>query len=85
MHKYADDTYIVVPACNMWSREAELQHVTDWAEVNNLTLNRGKSIEIVFTDSRRRRQFTAPPWLPDICRLTSIKVLEVTLTSPVSQ
>ena len=68
----------------MWSREAELQHVTGWAEVNNLTLNRGKSVEIVFTDSRRRRQFTAPQQLPDICRVTSIKVLGVTLTSHLS-
>jgi len=27
MHKYADDTYIVIPACNDRTREVELDHV----------------------------------------------------------
>ena len=31
MHKYADDTYLVIPARNAHSREAELYHVADWA------------------------------------------------------
>ena len=55
MHKYADDTYITIkPACNIVSREAELDHVSDWAQMNNLKLKRAKSVEIVVTDSRRR-------------------------------
>ena len=75
---------IVIPACNILSREAELDHVSDWAQMNNLKLNRAKSVEIVVTDSRRRLQFTVPPELPDICRVTSIKVLGVTLTNHLS-
>ena len=27
IHMYADDTYIIVPACNIQSRQAELNHV----------------------------------------------------------
>ena len=28
MFKYADDTYVVIPACNALSRDAELDNVT---------------------------------------------------------
>jgi len=52
--------------------------------MNYLKLNRAKSAEIVVTDSRRRPQFTVPPELPDICRVTSTKVLGVTLTNHLS-
>ena len=53
MHKYADDTYIVIPARNAHSREAELDHVAEWALRNNLKLNRVKSTEVIFVDHRR--------------------------------
>jgi len=52
MVKYADDTYLVIPACNVQSRAAELDNVEAWAEKNNLWLNRRKSVEIIFTDGR---------------------------------
>ena len=29
--KYADDTYIIIPASNIQSRSAELQNVEQWA------------------------------------------------------
>ena len=51
--KYADDMYIVIPAYNVSSRAAELDHVDRWAESNYLSLNRTKSAEIIFTDGRR--------------------------------
>jgi len=54
MHKYADDTYIVIPARNAQSREVELDHVTEWAQRNNLKLNRAKSVEIIFENRRHR-------------------------------
>jgi len=38
MHKYADDTYIVILARNAHSREAKLNHVTKLAQRNNLNL-----------------------------------------------
>ena len=39
---YADDTYIIVLACNIQSREAELDHVAKWAHATNpfLTISR---------------------------------------------
>ena len=48
MVKYADDTYLVVPADNVHSCAEEIIHVESWAVENNLTLNRVKSAEIVF-------------------------------------
>jgi len=42
-------------ACNVDSRQLEMDHIGEWAERNNLVLNRSKSAEIVFTDSRKRR------------------------------
>jgi len=53
MHKYADDTYIVILARNAQSREVKLDHVTEWAQRNNLKLNHAKSVEIIFQDRRR--------------------------------
>jgi len=50
--KFADDTYLIVPASNVDSRAAEINNIDTWARKNNLTLNRKKSQEIVFTDCR---------------------------------
>ena len=52
MHKYADDTYLVIPARNAHSREAELDHVADMAQRNNLKFNRAKSAEVIFEGRR---------------------------------
>ena len=63
-----DDTYIIIPSVSVDSRLEELAHVEAWSQTNNLTLNRAKSLEIVFTDKRRKRTFQQPPTLPCICR-----------------
>jgi len=44
--KYADDTYIVIPARNTQSKGNELDNVSKWALVNNLQLNKAKCVEI---------------------------------------
>jgi len=48
--KYADDTYLVIPASKVETRATELDHVEQWAAVNNLRLNRSKCMEIIFVD-----------------------------------
>ena len=48
MHKYADDTYVVVPAANHQSCSSEIEKFEKWSAENNLLLNRKKSVEIVF-------------------------------------
>ena len=74
--KYADDTYLIIPACNVQSRA----NVDAWAKVNNLH----KSVEIAITDGRRRRLVNPPPTLHDIRRVTSVKILGVTFTCKLS-
>jgi len=41
--KYADDTYLIIPAVNVDSRSTELSHITNWAKHNNLKLNLAES------------------------------------------
>ena len=41
--KFADDTYIIVPAVNSDTSASELRHVQDWAKTSNLKLNCLKS------------------------------------------
>jgi len=41
--KFADDTYVIIPADNSDTSTSELKHVQIWAEKNNLKLNCSKS------------------------------------------
>ena len=82
--KYADDTYVIIPASNHLSRSAELDNIQTWANHNNLHLNRAKCVEIVFSQTRRRRPIDPPPPLPDITRVSKIKILGVTITTVTS-
>lgn len=86
--KYADDTYIIVPASNEASRFTELTNVQSWAARNNLTLNCSKSTEIVFRNRRCRRRHAAntvdPAPLSGIARSTRLKMLGVTIEDDLS-
>ena len=76
--KYADNTRIIIPASNVHSRAAEINNVEAWARINNLHLNCTKCAEIIFTSSRRARSAASlPPTLPDIARVSSLKILGV--------
>jgi hypothetical protein len=81
MHKYADDTYLVIPAANVQSCAAEIAHIEKWAKENNLMLNYSKSVEIVFVPPRSHRAVEIPlPAVPSITRVESIKALGVTIS-----
>ena len=58
VHKYADDTYVVIPDCNVLSRADELKHVALWAQANNLKLNGAKTVGHFH---RQQTQATAMP------------------------
>ena len=57
--KYADDTYIIIAASNSHTWTIELEHIDSWAKLNNLTLNRAKTVEVVFADKKSKRKLTA--------------------------
>jgi hypothetical protein len=79
--KYADDTYLIVPAVNLASCAAELQHIEDWAQKNNLQLNRKKTACIIFTNPDSRQSVKVPEQIvPDIDIVDSLNILGVTVT-----
>ena len=43
MMKYADDSYLIIPASNAKSATHEIENVANWSSENNLTLNHSKS------------------------------------------
>lgn len=81
MVKFADDTYLIIPASNHRSCAEEINHVGDWASSNHLRLNHVKSMEIVFVSPRSRRAVDIPsPAVPTIPRVEEIKALGVTIS-----
>jgi len=57
--KYADDTYLIIPAVNVDSRSAELHNVNEWAIANNLKLNltKAKKLFLQPKDEKQNSQF----------------------------
>jgi hypothetical protein len=58
--KFADDTYLVVPADCIDSRSVELDNIETWATESNFELKKLKTREIVFYDNRRRSSVQRP-------------------------
>jgi len=78
--KYADDTYLVVPAANSHTCADELLHIQAWASDNNLRLNTAKSREIIFqARSARGKSEVLPPPCLDIKQVTQLTMLGVIL------
>lgn len=74
--KFADDTYLIVPAVD--NCFAELVHIKDWANNNSLHLNCAKTKKIVFR-VKRKRSYTrqVPPPRAGIERVSSLTLLGV--------
>ena len=86
--RYADDTYLVIPASNVDTRASELDHVEQWAHwaaFNNLPVKpRQMYTEMIFVDSRRRRSVEPTPLLTGVKRVTTMTTLDVTVTNTLS-
>jgi len=79
MIKFADDTYIIIPAINANSRLLELGNVELWSRANNLNVNPAKYAEIIFVDKKRKVTVQPPLPMTNNARVTSMKVLGVTI------
>ena len=76
--KYADDTYLVVPASHSYTIPQELDSIKNWATINNLKLNVPKSYEMIVKRPRLAADDpTIPPPATGLNRVTSLKVLGV--------
>jgi len=81
MDKYADDTYLIIPASNEDSCASEIAHIKEWFLDNNQGLNRTKSVERVVVPPRSRRSTVIQPRVvPGFERVESIKALAVTIS-----
>ena len=78
MVKFADDTYVIIPAANVGSRQAELDNVELWSRANNLKVNPAKYAEIIFVNKRQKLVTQLPPPIQNITRVKVIKILGVT-------
>ena len=75
--KYADDTYLIVPADASQTIEEEVDHIAVWSRENNLRLNHSKSQEMIFVRKTRRSSVKLPDPIPGIARVDGMKVLGV--------
>ena len=83
--KFADDTYLIIPADNIHTCAEEIENVETWARNNNLTLNKSKTSAVVFRDARRKQKATMPQQqLSGMARNTSLHILGVTMTANLS-
>ena len=82
--KFADNTYVVIPASNIHTRQAEINNVEQSAKTNNLKVNPSKYAEIAFRDNRRKTKVHPPSALLGIKQVTAIKILGITFTSSLS-
>jgi len=81
--KYADDTYLLVPAPNSALIQQELDHVSQWASANNLNLNSSKSCEmVIYLPSKKPLNF--PPSIPNLTRVDHITALGITFNNILS-
>jgi hypothetical protein len=84
MCKYADDTYLIIPASNAGSTLCEMENVAAWSRANNLNINLKKTTEIIFYDHTRHQCPQFPPETPGITRATVINILGVHISNSFS-
>ena len=76
--KYADDTYLLVPSGCDDLIPSELLAIEQWADSNNLKLNKSKSMEmIIYSSAKARSTGSVVPPLSDIARVDGMKILGV--------
>jgi len=78
--KYADDTYLIVPAVSSDISIGELRQIRDWADENHLQLNVTKSRKIIFQPrGMRKKMVQLPPPCLGIEQVTQITALGVVI------
>ena len=81
LDKYADDTYLIVPASKSHTIPAELDNVSAWATANNLSLNVAKSCEMIVRRPRLAiNDACIPPAVPGVKRVSELNILGVRIS-----
>jgi len=78
--KYADDTTLVVPEKSSVDVATEFGHLEDCSRPNKLTINKDKTVEIIFRRPKSRHFLTPAP-LHYANQVDEVKLLGVYLTN----
>jgi len=81
--KYADDTTLLVAEKSSLDVATEFGHLEDWSRRNKLTINKDKTVEIIFRRPKSR-YFLTPAPLPCINQVDEVKLLGVYLSNTFS-
>jgi len=81
--KYADDTTLLVGQHSSVDITQEYENISSWSVTNKLTINIGKTKEIVF-HRPASRHLNIPPPLLGIERVTEVTLLGIDITSNLS-
>ena len=81
LDKYADVTYLIVPASHSHTISDELDNVSAWAVANNLSLNVNKSCEMIVRRPHLAiNDLIIPPALPGVKRVFELNILGVRMS-----
>jgi len=78
MDKYADDSFLLVPASSDSSSNSEVNHIIHWASQNNMAVNIAKCKEIIFYSKPSAPHVPPPLLASSIPRVSEINILGVT-------
>ena len=81
--KFADDSYLLIPASNASTAPSELSGVESWATACNLKLNLTKTKEMIVTLARSGK-IPYPPEIPGVIRVRELKILGVVVSDKLS-
>jgi len=86
LFKYADDSYLLVPASNIHTVNDEFDHIAQWSNSYNLKLNISKCKEMVIHSPHPSLSIisTAPESIAYVARVQSLEILGVTLSDKLS-
>ena len=78
MIKFADDTYLVIPSSNSNYLQLELDSLSEWAKLSNLSLDLKQSYELIIHNNYNK---IIPIRLhPSLQRTSSLTILGVSFT-----
>lgn len=77
MHKYADDTYLIIPSSKKETVCTEINRIKQWAAANNLKLNIEKTRYMVVY--RNKKAIGIDNKLDGITQVESLKILGITV------
>ncbi|MFZ2538515.1 MAG: reverse transcriptase family protein, partial [Oscillospiraceae bacterium] len=84
MHKFADDVNLTMNIDNYGDIRCEIENIESWALDNNLSLNKKKTKEMIFSTTKKLKTTTWPATEDGIDRVTQMRILGVIMKDNLS-